>query len=457
MPQVEGVGQPLLDLDIVPSEDEPFYKEVLKWVTTRLCPGGFPKPLCKRLAAIICGLVASEKATMGKITTAIETLAITEAKDESIARRLQRTLRDARLDPSLLPLIFRPLLPELLRSALGAHQANMAAASFHHRRFIGVGIVLDESSKEEEVHLLVAGIPIGGVVVPLAVRTWEQNVPLPSGEYWTQVMGLLLEMQAMLPPQLRDHILLTADRFYGVPKMIDILMALGWNWLLRVQGQTRILMPDGTCRPLKELVPQPGTYWSSGFDVPETQAPPPSPKVFKGAGWRGSQVVAVWQEGQDEPWLLLTSLPGRRDRVAEYAQRWSIERLFLSWKSHGWDIEASGIRDWQRLGRLLTAVALATLWRLSMGLCAAVNSLADWSAGVGKKSHQFRLPAFSHPRIWPDKYSLLTWGEKAAKRESLKTRTPALCWHLPFWEGRTWADVCHHVYLTAHRQFLVSP
>jgi hypothetical protein len=468
MPQPTSIDQPQLCLDVVPPSDLPLYEEVLDWLTNKLRPAGFPKPLCKRLAAIISGLIASDKATVGELTTALDALAISQAKGESIARRLQRTLQDARLSPSLLPLIFRPLLPELLSGHLLAHTTNRGAPAFHHNRFVGVVIILDESSQEDDVHLLVAGLPIGGIVLPLAIRTWPQNVPMPEGEYWTQVGGLLQEIQDVLPPELRDHVLLIADRAYGVPRMLDILDALGWNWLLRVQGQAQVRLHDGTCCPLRTLVSKPGRQWSSGFS-PRRGGVGVSPgcaaeeweseatEVFKTAGWKRSQVVAMWAEGQAEPWLLLTSLAATLARVAEYAQRWAIERLFLSWKSHGWNIEASGIRDAKRLGRLLTGIVIATLWRLAMGLPRALDHLADLAARKGKLLGQLRLPGFSAPpRPWAAKYSLLTWGAKIARTTSLKTRTPALCWRLPLWEGHTWNDVCRQVYLTTHGQFFIS-
>ena len=471
MPQSTALGQPSLNPelspelnpDIVPPSDLPLYLEVLDWVTTSLRPAGFPKPLCKRLAVVISGLVASEKATMGEVTAAVDALGVSKAKDESIARRLQRTLQDARLDPSLLPIIFGPLLPEILHSHLLAHVANVHTPAFHHQRFVGIVIVFDESSQDERVHLAVAGVPIGGVVLPLAVRTWPQNVSLPEGEYWTQVMGLLQEIQGMLPPELRDHVLLTGDRLYGVPRMLDILIALGWGWLLRVQGQTRIRLRDGTCHPVRTLVPKPGTQWSSGFtgelaSEATDAAQSESIGVFKAAGWRRSQVVAVWAQGQAEPWLLVTSLAATLERVVEYAQRWAIERLFLSWKSHGWDLEASGIDDPQRLGRLLTGMALATLWRLVIALPTALGHLADLATRAARVPRQLPLPGFcAPPRPWAAKYSLLTWGAKVARTASLRTSTPALCWHLPLWEGSTWQDICRHTYLAARGQFSASP
>jgi hypothetical protein len=462
MPQLTSFDHSQLDLDgdTIPPRDVPLYVEVLNWVNTHLRPAGFPIPLCKRLALLICGLVISEKASIGAVTTAIDALAISTAKPESIARRLQRSGQDARLNPSLLPLLFRPLLPTLLRSHLLAHAANCSSAASHHARFVGIPIILDESSKEDEVHLLVAGIPIGGIVIPLAIRTWAQNVPLAEGEYWTQVTGLLQDIQDMLPAELRDHVVLTADRAYGVPRMLDLLIALDWHWLLRVQGQTQVRSANGKCRPLRTLVPRPGTQWSGGFGgtEPNEESKQEPLDVFKRAGWRRSQVVAIWAEGQAEPWLLVTSLSAKLARVAEYAQRWAIERLFLSWKSHGWDIEASGIHSPQRLGRLLTGITLATLWRLAMALPTAASHLADLAARAGRYERQLRLPGFAgSPRPWAAKYSLFTWGAKVARQASLKTHTPALSWCLPYWEGRTWDAMCRHVYLTARGQFFASP
>jgi hypothetical protein len=460
MAEIIPFNQSQFNSNVILPIDLPFYDKVLDWVTSLLGPAGFPKPLCKRLAVIICGLVASDKATIGEVTTAVESLVISMAKGESIARRLQRTLQDARLDPSILPAIFRPLLPEILRNHLLSHSANKGTPAWEHANFVGVVIAVDESSQEDHVHLLVGGIPVGGTVLPLAVRTWTQNVPLPEGEYWMQVTGLLHDIQDMLPPELRDHVMLTADRAYGVPRMLDILIALDWHWLLRVKGQIHVRLRDGSCCPVSMLAPKPGTSWSGGFSTAEATEESKSEPigVFKTAGWRRSQVVAMWAEGKDEPWLLVTSLPAKLERVAEYAQRWSIERLFLSWKSHGWAIEASSIHDPQHLGRLMTGIALATLWRLAMALPSAFKHLADLASRISRTPRQLPLPGFAQlPRPWVTKYSLLSWGAKVATTTILRMRTPALCWHLPFWQGRTWKDVCCHTYLKTHGQFSAYP
>jgi hypothetical protein len=457
MPQSATVGDSCLGSEIVSSSDPPFYEEVLDWVTAKFRQVGLPRPLCKRLAIIISGLVASQKATIGDLSSAVKGLEVSKAKDESIARRLQRILRDARLDPALLPLIFRPLLPELLRSHLLAHAANASVPACHHQRFTGVVIILDESTQEDRVHLAVVGVPIGALVVPLAVRTWRQNVSLPEGEYWTQIIGMLQEVQEMLPPELRAHVLLVADRLYGVPRMLNILLALGWHWLLRVQGQSQVLMRDGTCKPLRALVPRPGTQWMGGFSegVPSTEPESEILGVFKGAGWHRSQVVAVWAEEETEPWLLLTSLAATPQRVAEYAQRWAIERLFLSWKSHGWDLESLQMSSPQRLARYLSALALATIWTLVCGVTHVTTRIqARLSRCPQPTNHcvQPRLPGFDLPttdhRSLFAKHSLISWGRHILHHAYCQLFTPPMHWLLPDWQAPTWST--HSQLLLAH-------
>jgi hypothetical protein len=459
MPQTTVVDQGLSESGVIAAAEVPLYEQELGWASKVLMPAGMSKPLCKRLAVLISGLVASKKATLGEVSSAVKGLAVSQAKDESIARRLQRALRDNRLDPSMLTVIYKPLLPELLRSFLVAHAEDARSSGSRHARYRGLVVILDESSQEDDVHLVVVGIPIGALVLPLSVRTWRQNVPMPEWEYWTQITGLLQEVQEMLPPELRPHVLLMADRLYGVPKMLDILQALGWNWLLRVQGQSQVLLQDGTCKPLRTLAPKPGAQWLGKLTKDDLGSAPEVEiqGVFKSAGWRRSQVVAFWAKGIPEPWLLLTSLDARTERVTDYAQRWAIERLFLSWKSHGWDLEASGIHDPLRLGHLLTALALATLWRLAIALPAAYLILHDLTDRVARLPHQLRFPDLdAQPRPWPSRFSLFTWGIRVASQTALSERSPALCWHLPIWHAYTWKALCTEATLQARRQFSIN-
>lgn len=250
--------------------------------------------------------------------------------------------------------------------------------------------------------------------------------------------------------------LLLADRGYGQPRFLDLLNALGWAWVVRLSGQVRLQRADGTLCTLRSLVPHPGTQWGLETVLPTGQQPV---AVFKKAGWRRGQVVAVWLAEQREPWLLVSNLPARRARRAEYAGRWAIERLFLAWKSHGWNLEAGRVRDVARVGRLVSGLVLATWWRIALALPEAARQLARLAAGRTTRPRQLRLP-FAPPRDrrpWAAKFSLLTWGARVAAQTDCRWSCPPLDWSFPDWDAPPWSARCQAPPLQPTGQFPVIP
>jgi hypothetical protein len=327
-----------------------------------------------------------------------------------------------------------------------------------HGRWIGVRLVVDETTVAGQTHVLAVGLAYRGTVVPVGVATWPQNVALPEATYAGALGRLLWTVHALLPAVLRPHVLVLADRGYGYPAFVDLLAALGWQWVVRVQGQTRVRFPDGTDRPLRALVPTVGTLWT-GYATPADgaarEAPDAPVAVFKQAGWRAVQVVGAWAPGQPEPWLLVTTLHATPARLADYAQRWAIERLFLSWKSHGWQLDACAdpVPQPARVARLLTGYVLATWWLLAAavpGAQATLDELASLAAQrtgrVPTRPCQLRLPLYAPAPPWAAKQSLLTQGRAAFRRVDGRTTTPRLCWTYPEWDAPTWSVQCQQVY-----------
>jgi hypothetical protein len=316
----------------VPAPDQSLYESLLTWLETLLAGSGHSRPTQKRLALLGASLLApagdqgAHGTPAGVAHTAFGLGIGTATQEASVARRVARLLDDPHLDPArLLPDLTRALLPVLLAEVERAHAhtigttaSHAAHTGGHHGRWLGVRVVVDETTKDDGVHVLVLGAAYRGIVVPLALRTWPQNQPLPEGAYWDAVGATLWEVHAALPAVLRAHVLVLADRGYGVPTFLDLLTALGWQWVVRVQGQTRLRFPDGTERVLREVVPAPGSAWVGGT-TPSTPTAPLA--VFKKAGWRHAHVVAVWATGQAEPWLLVTSLRATATRWRDCAVR----------------------------------------------------------------------------------------------------------------------------------------
>ncbi|HEY2946885.1 MAG TPA: hypothetical protein VGJ53_00560 [Micromonosporaceae bacterium] len=118
-----------------PPEARPLYESVLGWVSERLARRGYPRPLCKRLALLVTGLVAGEDGTLSGVSSTVHGLAVTPAKEESVARRVLRIIADGRLDPeTALPALLADLVPVLVQDAVRAHAANAGSGTRHHRR-----------------------------------------------------------------------------------------------------------------------------------------------------------------------------------------------------------------------------------------------------------------------------------------------------------------------------------
>src|ERR1700674_764449 len=270
----------------------PLATSVLEWLLIPLSDAGFPLPCVKRVVALVSGLLVASSARRGDLATALAGLHLSAAKPESIARRIARLLDDPRCDTQrLLPAIFTTeLLTTLLQGEIAAHAANARSGASHHDRFRPLHLVVDLSTKNEQVVVLAVGLAYRGLVVPLAVRTWPHNAPLPEGTYWQNLLSALSEVSAHLPPVLRDHVILVADRAFGVPRMVDAANAFGWAWVLRVQGQVRVRFRDGTTQPIRTLAAHPGAVWFSGFGqatLADESLPSAAVAVFKDARWRG--------------------------------------------------------------------------------------------------------------------------------------------------------------------------
>src|SRR5437870_3852493 len=78
-------------------------------------------------------------------------------------------------------------------------------------------------------------------------------------------------------------------------------------------------------------------------------------------------LLARWEEGYKDPWLILTDLAPEASDAGWYGLRAWIEQGFKITKRAGWQWHRTRMRDPDRAARLWLAVAVATLWLLSVG------------------------------------------------------------------------------------------
>ena len=79
-------------------------------------------------------------------------------------------------------------------------------------------------------------------------------------------------------------------------------------------------------------------------------------------------LLAIWQPGEKEPWLLATNLPSLAAALRAYRCRAWIEEMFGDMKGNGFDLESTRLHSFIRLSRLTLAVAFLYDWLKTMGV-----------------------------------------------------------------------------------------
>jgi hypothetical protein len=152
-------------------------------------------------------------------------------------------------------------------------------------------------------------------------------------------------------------VIVLADRGLDARWLFRRITRLGWHPFLRMNtGGT--FRPQGRVRgmPLQTLVPQPGTTWQ-GTGI-----------AFTGRHRQlHGTLLARWEAGYKDPWLILTDLPPEASTACWYGLRAWIEQGFKITKRAGWQWQRTHMTRPERAARLWLAVAVATLWLLSVG------------------------------------------------------------------------------------------
>jgi Transposase DDE domain len=202
-------------------------------------------------------------------------------------------------------------------------------------------------------------IPVAWHVQPIhAAGSWNAR--------WEPLLGALRDRLGA-----DWEVLVLTDRGLESPTLFRAITALGWHPLMRVKTQGKF-RPDG---------------WHKGY--PMRQFAAAAGRRWKGAGLAypgGSKLrctlLACWEAGHAEPWLVLTDLASGAAEVGWYAWRSWIEQGFKRLKSGGWQLDRNRMSDPERVARWLAAVALATLWALEVGGGDATLSWAGGLAGL---------------------------------------------------------------------------
>jgi hypothetical protein len=152
-------------------------------------------------------------------------------------------------------------------------------------------------------------------------------------------------------------VIVLADRGLYARWVYRRIVRLGWHPFLRINaGGTFRPAARNRFQPLRSLAPQVGTRWQ-GRGTAFVSRP----------SRLDCTLLACWEEGYKEAWFILTDLPPAASQACWYGLRAWIEQGFKITKRGGWPWQRTRLTDPERATRLWLAVAVATLWLLSVG------------------------------------------------------------------------------------------
>jgi len=215
-----------------------------------------------------------------------------------------------------------------------------------------LALAIDATALGTRFVVLALSVVYRGCAIPVAWVVLPANTKHAWRREW-------LRRLRRLRPAVPRHwtVIVLADRGLYAPWLFRRITRRGWHPFLRINtGGT--FRPAGTLcfRPLQSFVPQPGTRWRGRGTA------------FQKAGRQVEcTLLALWEDGYKDPWLILTDLPPEASDAAWYGLRAWIEQGFKITKRAGWQWHRTRMTDPERAARLWLAVAVATLWLLSVG------------------------------------------------------------------------------------------
>ena len=223
-----------------------------------------------------------------------------------------------------------------------------AAADQPDKRLV---IALDPTNLTDRFRVLCAAVLYRGCGLPVAWAVQTADQKGSWNDIWFDLLG-------KLKTALGDGwtVLVLTDRGLESADLFRAIVRLGWHPLMRVKAGGKF---------------QPAT-WHKGYFMNHFAQ-------NVGCKWSGEGVayptgdrlpctlLASWDEGHDDPWLILTDLPVRGANPVWYAWRMWIEQGFRAIKRGCWQWQRTQMSDPLRVARLWAVIAVATMYAVEAG------------------------------------------------------------------------------------------
>ncbi len=304
----------------------------------------------RRLAAVMPNERSTRRRNLALFVTALNLASccaltrladhlLVDCYEDSRVQRLRCFLMNKRVDVRT---VYGPLIKSLLRQ-----MGTACIVLILDRTLVAPDRVV--TTLGNDLNILSVSIAYRGRSLPLAWKVMRKQGQMQR----CHLEAALRYVKRWAPDS--PHIWVVGDReFQDVAFQGFIEHELGWHYVQRITNNLWLYPEGGEPFQPKQLGLRPGQRRVfSNVHVTRQQSGP-------------AHFLAYWRRGEDEPWYLLSDQPVDRATIRIYSQRFWVEPMYRDYKSYGWNIETSRIRNPQRFNRLLLGITLAYIWLLQL-------------------------------------------------------------------------------------------
>ena len=278
------------------------------------------------LTGFICGIIQSKQVKLADVVADIPCA----GKEESKIMQLRRWLKNETVNVEL---FYLPFIGNLLHCL--SNQTLVLA--------------IDGSTVARGCISLVVSIVYKGRALPLLWVTRKGK----KGHFPQQMhMDLIKAVQEIIPE--KTKVVILGDGEFDGAKWLALLEKYGWSYSCRT-AKTSKCYEEGEAFNLQDICPEKGGL----TEIPDVE--------FTDKKVLTVRAVAYWGRQYDDPIYLVSNFPTGKEAVYWYKKRFRIETLFSDMKGRGFNLNKSGLRDPERIDRLLIAISLAYIWIVFLG------------------------------------------------------------------------------------------
>ncbi len=244
----------------------------------------------RNMVYLMLGMLESKSVALSKVAVKIPG----PAQTLSIARRLRRFVDNEQVDVEEW---YQPVALDWL-----AWQGASTGL---------IRLIIDSTKIGHGYQLLMIALAFRRRAIPMA-WLWLKHKKGKGRASVAQHLELLQKVHDLLPNHL--PVLLLGDAEFGLGDVLRQLEEWGWQYVLRQRRSSHVQEQDqGPWQDLSEILTKPGQWrWLPNVQLIKNNAAP-------------SHLLAYWQPGEEESWLLATNLTDPHQALRLYRHRAWIE------------------------------------------------------------------------------------------------------------------------------------